>query len=191
MYPRLSGGPHAPPTSSNIGRMTEVLLQDQVASNPAAPGPQPLPAPNLLVELPSWPRAFLVNLSDLVYSRRLPPLELRSAPAPFWSDVFVKRGLPWRRFLESSGYHIFALGLLISLSRFLALHPQPLPPSSFDHAQVIYYQPAEYLPPLDTRGSHSAQPQKSDPEVSPQPIISVPPRLTTTRRRLSLRQTSS
>jgi TonB family protein len=64
--------------------------------------------------------------------------------------------------------------LLITLSRFLALHPQPLPPSTFDHAQVIYYQPAEYLPPLDTRSSSAAHPQTADPEFSRQPIISVP-----------------
>ena len=151
------------------------MLQEQEGSDAASPDPQPAPAPRLLVELPSWPRVFFANLGDLVYPRRLPPLELHSAPASFWPDVFVKRGLPWRRFLESGGYHILALGLVISLSRFLALHPQPLPSSSFDHAQVIYYQPAEYLPPLDTRSADSAQPQKADPEFSRQPIISVPP----------------
>jgi TonB family protein len=151
------------------------LLQEQEGSDPAATGPQPLPAPGFLVELPSWPRVFFANLGDLVVPRRLPPLELHSDPAPFWPDVFVKRGLPWRRFLESGGYHTLALGLLITLPHFLALHPQSLPSSGFDHAQVIYYQPAEYLPPLDTRRSNAAQPQKADPEFSRQPIISVPP----------------
>src|SRR6266851_2135864 len=155
--------------------MGEVLLQEQEGSDPAATGPQPVPAPSFLVELPSWPRVFFANLGDLVVPRRLPPLELHSDPARFWPDVFVKRGLPWRRFLESGGYHTLALGLLITLSRFLALHPQSLPSSGFDHAQVIYYQPAEYLPPLDTRSSNAAQPQKADPEFSRQPIISVPP----------------
>ena len=155
--------------------MTEALLQDQAASDPAASGREALPAPRLLVELPSWPRVFFANLGDLVYPRRLPPLELTADPAPFWPDVFVKRGLPWRRFLESGGYHILGLGLLITLSRFLALHPGPLPPSSFDHSEVIYYQPSEYLPPLDTRSSNAAQRQKADPEFSRQPIISVPP----------------
>jgi len=154
--------------------MGEVLLEDPVGSDVAASRPEPVPAPRLLVELPSWPRVFFINLGDLIYPRSLPPLELYSDPAPFWPDVFVKRGLPWRRFLESGGYHILALALLVFLSRFLALHP-PLPSSSFDHAQIIYYQPAEYLPPLDTRSSNAAQPQKADPEFSRQPIISVPP----------------
>jgi TonB family protein len=129
----------------------------------------------LLVELPPWPRVFFGNLCDLLHTPPLPPLELLSAPAPFWPDVFVKRGLPWRRFFESGGYHLLVLALLVSLSRFLAFQPQPAPPATFEHAQVIYYQPAEYLPPLDTRKSHPAQRQKPDPEFAPQPIISVPP----------------
>jgi TonB family protein len=155
--------------------MTEVLLQDPAGPDEAASATQPITAPTLLVELPSRPRVFFRNLGDLVYPRRLPPLQLHSEPAPFWPDVFVKRGLPWRRFLESGGYHVLALGLLVAVSRFLLLHPQPLPQTTFDHAQVIYYRPAEYLPPLDTRSSDGAQPQKADPEFSPQPIISVPP----------------
>ncbi len=51
-----------------------------------------------------------------------------------------------------------------------------MPPATFNHAQVIYYQPEEYLPPLDTRDSQPTQdPQKADPEFAPQPVISVPP----------------
>jgi hypothetical protein len=128
----------------------------------------------LLVELPSWPAVFFGNLRDVISPPKLPRLQLRSAPAPFWPDVFVKRGLPWRRFLESGGYHVIALALLVFVSRFVAMHPQPAPRASFDHTQVIYYQPAEYLPPLDTRSSNAARPAKADPEFSRQPIISVP-----------------
>lgn len=134
------------------------------------------PPPRLLVELPSRPRAFFGNLRDLLLPRRLPPLELRSAPAPFWPDVFVRRGLPWLSFLESSAYHVIVIAVLISLTRFLALQPQPEVVSQFDHAQVIYYQPSEYLPPVDTRRELQAPaPAQADPEFSRQPIISVPP----------------
>ena len=144
---------------------------------------EPAPAPSLLVELPSWPRVFFGNLADLVDPRRPPHLELRSAPAPFWPDVFVSRGLPWRRFFESGALHFVAFTLLLFLSRFLELAPQPLPPATFNHGQVIYYQPEEYLPSLDTRDSQAAPApaadqnaaQKPDPEFAPQPIISVPP----------------
>jgi TonB family protein len=137
--------------------------------------PQSAPVPRLLVELPSWPRVFFGNLRDLVFPRRLPPLELRSAPAPFWPDVFVTRPLPWARFLQSVVYHAVAFALLIGLTRFFALQPQVVAMPTFDHSQVIYYQPSEYLPPLDTRTEQSEQAQKADPEFSPQPIISLPP----------------
>jgi TonB family protein len=137
--------------------------------------PQLSPAPQLLVELPSWPRVFLGNLRDLIFPRPLPPLELRSAPAPFWHDVLVQRGLPWSSFLESVLYHLIAGALLIGFTRLFAMQPQAVARPTFDHAQVIYYQPSEYLPPLDTRRADAAPPSKADPEFSRQPIISVPP----------------
>ena len=55
------------------------------------------------------------------------------------------------------------------------MQPQVIAQPTFDHAQVIYYQPSEYLPPLDTLPAHAAPPAKADPEFSRQPIISVPP----------------
>ena len=54
------------------------------------------------------------------------------------------------------------------------MQPQVIARPTFDHSQVIYYQPSEYLPPLDTRPAHAARPAKADPELSRQPIISVP-----------------
>src|ERR1039458_9039824 len=60
-------------------------------------------------------------------------------------------------------------------SRMLALQPHAAPQPTFTHADVVYYTPSEYLPPLDTRLSHSARARKADPEYSAQPIISVPP----------------
>jgi TonB family protein len=148
-------------------RMTAARPLDEIA--------QSAPVPRLLVELPSWPRVFFGNLRDLVFTRRLPPLELHSAPAQFWPDVFVTRPLPWARFLQSVVYHAVAFALLIGLTRFFALQPQVVALPTFDHSQVIYYQPSEYLPPLDTRTEQSEQTQKADPEFAPQPIISLPP----------------
>jgi TonB family protein len=146
---------------------------------------QPAPVPRLLVELPSWPRVFFGNLRDLVFPRRLPPLELRSAPAPFWPDVFVQRRLPWGRFLQSVAYHAIALVLLIGFTSFFASQPRVVARPAFDRTQVIYYQAAEYLPPLDTRSAPASRRAKADPEFSGQafsqqafsrqPIISVPP----------------
>jgi len=144
------------------------------AARPLEEISQSAPLPCLLVELPSWPRIFFGNLRDLIFARSLPPLDLRSPPAPFWADVFVERRLPWARFLQSVAYHGIALALLIAFTRFFALQPQVVARPAFDHAQVIYYQPSEYLPPLDTRSAQKTQPAKADPEFSRQPIISVP-----------------
>jgi len=136
---------------------------------------QSTPLPRLLVELPSWSEVFLENLHDLIFPRSLPALELHSTPAPFWTDVFVTRRLPWSRFLQSVACHVVALALLVAFTRFFALQPQVVANPIFDHAQVIYYQSSEYLPPLDTRSAEKDQSAKSDPEFARQPIISVPP----------------
>jgi TonB family protein len=140
----------------------------------AASESKPAPALRLLVELESWPRAFLGNFRDLLGRGQLPPLKLDSAPAPFWPDVFVTRPLPWRRFFESGALHLVLLALLFVASRFVALQPRLTPLAILDHAQVIYYKASEYLPPLDTRPLHRGPEQKADPEFSRQPVISVP-----------------
>ena len=128
----------------------------------------------LLISPEPWFRVFLQNLRDLFRPRDLTsPIE--SASALFWTDVFVDGGLPWRRFLQSGAYHVLALIVIWAGSRFLALQPHPAPQSAFTHADVVYYAPSEYLPPLDTRRRTSAQARKADPEYSGQPIISLPP----------------
>jgi len=130
--------------------------------------------PRLQWDLPSRPRVFFSNLRDLVFPRRLDISDLESAPADFWPDVFVKRGLPWARFFESGLYHITAGAVIVAVAHLFALQPRLAPPTRFDHSQVVYYQPSEYLPPLDTRTEPGARPRKADPEFSRQPIISVP-----------------
>ena len=145
------------------------------AAGPVVEMQEPAPVPGLLVELPSRSTVFLGNLRDLVSPSRLAPLELASPPAPFWPDVFVTRTLPWNRFAQSAVYHVIAGAIVVGLSHLFAMQPRvvrQLP--TFDHSQVIYYQAAEYLPPLDTRSASPAPPTKADPELAPQPIISVP-----------------
>jgi TonB family protein len=129
----------------------------------------------LLIPRDPWSRIFLQNLRDLMRPPELDPLQLESAPADFWPDVFVNRRLPWRRFLQSSMYHVLALLAIWEGSQFLALQRQVIVQPMFTHADVVYYSPSEYLPPLDTRRSDSRVARKADPEYSAQPIISVPP----------------
>jgi len=100
---------------------------------------------------------------------------LPSGAAVFWPDVFIDRGLPWGRFLQSGVYHILVLAAFWAGSRFLTSQARVTAPATFTHGDVIYYTPSEYLPPLDTRPSDSAPARQADPEYSAQPIISVPP----------------
>ncbi len=161
--------------AANIDQMIESTTGStiEIEVEPADAAPRSTPVPDFLVEPDSWPRVFFGNLRDLISRQPAPRLE--SSPGAFWSDVFVQRWLPWGRFLESLGYHALALLAVVSFSRFSLLHPLPQPRPAFDHMQLISYEPVEYLPPIDTRRSEAARPRKADPELSRQPIISLPP----------------
>lgn len=130
----------------------------------------------LLVAPEAWSRAFVQNLIDLFRTNESLVLTCESTPAVFWPDVFVDRRLPWARFLQSGAYHFLALATIWAGSRFLALQPRiTVPATTFTHADVVYYTPSEYLPPLDTRTPNSSAAHRADPEYSSQPIISLPP----------------
>ena len=161
--------------AANIDQMIESTTGStiEIEVEPADAAPYSATVPDFLVEADSWPRVFFGNLRDLISRQPAPRLE--SSPGAFWSDVFVPRRLPWRRFLESLGYHALALVAVVSFSRFSQLHPLPQPRPAFDHTQIISYEPVEYLPPVDTRRSEATRPRKADPELSRQPIISLPP----------------
>jgi TonB family protein len=135
----------------------------------------PVPELLLLVAPEPWGRVFLRNLRDLFRRPEPVPLDRDLASAVFWPDVFVDRGLPWRRFLQSCAYHVLALALIWAGSRFLALQPHSTARPEFTHADVVYYAPSEYLPPLDTRRPTASRARKADPENSAQTIISLPP----------------
>ncbi|MGA9554888.1 MAG: hypothetical protein WBR30_21765, partial [Candidatus Sulfotelmatobacter sp.] len=128
----------------------------------------------LLITPEPWFRVFLQNVRTL-FQRQTAPADLQSSSADFWPDVFVERKLPWGRFFESGGFHILALAIIWAGSRFLALQPEVIAQPTFTRADVIYYTPSEYLPPLDTRRPTPGSTRKADPELAAQPIISVPP----------------
>jgi TonB family protein len=134
---------------------------------------------HLLVEPDPWPRVFVQNLRAFFERpkdfNQQSTITDRQSAAAFWADVFVDRRLPWRRFLESGACHVLALVAIWLASRFLALQPHVTVPPTFTKADIVYYTPSEYLPPLDTRRATPVQAREADPEYSAQPIISVPP----------------
>ncbi len=135
------------------------------------------PADDLLLIAPDGGshafRDFVQNFRELFSRSDLTAVD--GSSATFWPDVFVEARVPWLRFGQSGAYHILALALVWAGSRFLAMQPRIATQNTFTRADVVYYQPSEYLPPLDTREPTRAAIQKSDPEYSAQPIISLPP----------------
>ena len=141
--------------------------------------PAPLAVPTLLVALEPWHAVFLRNLRDLLWLRPKAPLVLVSRPATFWPDVFVPTPLPWRRFLQSAIAHLVLIAALWGWTRFAPelwpQRPQIVQRNVFHSSEVIYYEPSEYLAPLNTVSAHSQMPKKGEPEHAEQSILSVPP----------------
>ena len=132
------------------------------------------PAPAFLVDLAPWHTVFLRNLADLFRRPGDSSLRLYSRPGSFWPDVFVASGLPWNRFAQSVMFHFAVIAAFWGAVQLWPQRPQALDRPVFSRADVIYYAPSEYLPPLDTGGARRPLPQKGEPEHAPQPIISVP-----------------
>ena len=137
-------------------------------------GSKARPAPAFLVDLEPWHRVFFRNLADLFRPRRETPFLVSSRPGSFWPDVFVTSRLPWSRFAQSAICHVAVVVALWGSVRLWPQRPQVLDRPVFNRADVIYYAPSEYLPPLDTGGTRRPLPRKGEPEHAAQPIISVP-----------------
>ncbi len=146
-----------------------VLLEPSLESRP-----ETTQAPAFLVDLPPWHTVFLHNLSDLFRRPHDSSLHPYSRPGSFWPDVFVNSHLPWGRFAQSLICHVAVIVALWGSAQLWPQRPQVLDRPVFNRADVIYYAPSEYLPPLDTGGAQRPLPQRGEPEHAPQPIISVP-----------------
>jgi TonB family protein len=135
----------------------------------------PFPAPTLLVEPEPWGKIFLHNLRDTIRPRPTADFKLASRPGDFWPDVFVSSRLPWSKFAQSAAVHSAVIALLWASARFWPQRTHIVEPVEFHSSDVVYYQPEEYLPPLDTGGAKPKVAAKGEPAYSPQPVISVPP----------------
>lgn len=134
-----------------------------------------LAGPQLRVELtPRW-REFASNLRAAF--RRQPSVKpLR--PGQFWSDVFVRTGLPWGMLRKSYLTHALAVTIIWALTHLGFFGAMPVPTRNpFDHTTITYYNVSEYLPPLNPqpKTAPAKVSKKADPEYAKQDIISIRP----------------
>jgi TonB family protein len=125
----------------------------------------------LLVELEPRGRAFWSSVAAAFR----PVRPVRESELGLWRDVFVRRGMPWGRFLQSVVLHSGAFALIWMLSPAWLNQQDVAVNPTFDRSSVVTYSPEEYLPPLDTGVPDPAPPAKGEPEYARQPILSVPP----------------
>jgi len=146
-------------------RLVDIALERQKA-RPAGY------VPTFVIRTEPWPKVFLQNFVAFVPSVFRRPVN--SLDGEFWPDVFVASRRPWAGFFQSFLIHAVAC---LAVYGFMRLRPlQTIVSNSpvLAKADVIYYEPTEYLAPLNT----SAEPVsegKGDPVYAPQAVISVPP----------------
>jgi TonB family protein len=136
-------------------------------------GGRSLPSPALLVELPAWHRVFFANLVDLVLRRAPPPLPA-TLTAPFWPDVFVATGAPWRSLVQSALYHLFVLTAVWGISLTWLGQARLRSRNPFENSRITYYSVAEYLPAVDSGSPPAPQERKGEPAYARQRIVSLP-----------------
>lgn len=130
------------------------------------------PAPQFLIRLEPRLTSLFGNLAALLRRTSHEPwLEA----GPFWTDVFVGAGLPWRGLLESVLTHGLMVSAIWGLSQAAWLNrPQVIMRPQFQHSQIVYYTTSEYLPPIQTPSPRAREEHPADPAYAPQEIISVP-----------------
>jgi TonB family protein len=132
------------------------------------------PEPVFLVRLEPWRLVFFRNFTDLFIRSRHVATE-SSPPGVFWPDVFVPEHLPWNKLLQSLICHIAFVLALFGITRVLPRYVPLAEDPVLNRADVIYYTPSEYLPPLNTGAPETRRyPQEADSEYARQAVISVP-----------------
>jgi TonB family protein len=120
--------------------------------------------------------------SNVAILLRPAPSDSVVATAPFWNDVFVGSGVPWRSLLESALSHGVMLAAIWGLSHAWLLRPRVVLKPAFQRSQIIYYTTSEYLPAIEAPEPRARVARKADPAYAPQEIISVPPEADNSRQ---------
>ena len=155
---------------------------NSVSGNAPAPLPQgtntaqkmvTVRPPKLDWELPSWSASFRANLFDIFFGRKPPQLLLTSRPARFWPDVFVDQSLSWKNLGRSYVYHALAIAVGYIASLPFYNHERVVLVNPLDDTSITYYQPSEYIPPVEIKSARARVARKGDVRQQPDSILSV------------------
>jgi hypothetical protein len=150
---RVEGMDRKPKTPSTP-RVLSSSLSDSLKTSPRL---------RLLLELEPAHRVFFRNLADTFLFRSTSPILTTSKPAPFWSDVCVYSGLPWRHLLESMFCHIIVLAAALILFQ-QGMRQDMQQQKTFHKWHVSYYTPSQSFPALgSSQARTSAQPRSRRP----------------------------
>ncbi|HEU5336240.1 MAG TPA: TonB family protein [Terriglobales bacterium] len=94
--------------------------------------------------------------------------------APFWTDVFIATGLPWRSLAESGLSHILLVAAMVSLTHAWLNRPRVILQKPFQRSQIVYYTTSEYLPEIKTPTPRGRTERPAEPAQAAQEIIAVP-----------------
>ncbi|HEV2731338.1 MAG TPA: hypothetical protein VGV15_15010, partial [Terriglobales bacterium] len=136
------------------------------------------PRLKLLLELEPAHRVFFRNLADILLFRSTPPVTRISKPAPFWRDVFVCSGVPWRWLLGSTLCHVIVVAAVLILCQAWTQQEALQRRRAFHKFYVSYYTPSQSFPALRSSASPIRTRPRRKPESTPQPVIRVAPERT-------------
>src|SRR5438067_7954479 len=136
------------------------------------------PRLRLLLELEPAHRVFFRNLADVLLFRSTPPVATMSRPAPFWRDVFVCSGVPWRWMVGSTLSHMMVIAAMLILSQWWAQREPLQHRRGFYKSYVSYYTPSPSFPALRSSASRVRALPKRKPESADQAVTRVAPERT-------------
>src|SRR6059058_5054532 len=137
-----------------------------------------VPRLRLLLELEPAHRVFFRNLADILLFRSISPVATTSRPAPFWRDVFVCSGVPWRWMVGSTLSHMMVIAAMLILSQLWAQREPLQHRRTFYKSYVSYYTPSPSFPALRSSASRVRALPKRKPESAHQAVLRVPPERT-------------
>src|SRR5437899_2894715 len=137
-----------------------------------------VPRLRLLLELEPAHRVFFRNLADVILFRSTPPVATMSRPGPFWHDVFVCSGVPWRWLLGSTLSHMIVIAFMLILSQWWAQREPLQYRRGFYKSYVSYYTPSQSFPALRSSASRVRALPKRKPESAHQAVTREAPERT-------------